>query len=384
MTHDYLIVGAGFYGAVFAERLSTVLGAKVLVVDKRNHIGGNCYSKRDSETGIEFHKYGTHIFHTSDPKVWEYITQFTEFNGYHHQVLTTYKNRVFQMPINLETINTFYGKNLTPTEAEEFMKQEAAKERIGNPKSLEAKAISLIGRPLYEAFIRGYTYKQWGIDPKQLPASIIGRLPIRYTYREDYFNNCRWQGIPLDGYTAIFEKLLSNPNITVKTNCDYFEAKDELAPKKMTIYTGPLDRYFNFKFGRLQWRSIRLERENLNLKDYQGTSVMNYAEESVPFTRIHEPRHLHPEKEREYSAEKTIIFREFSERAEADPFYPINSTENKTLLKKYQELAKAEKGVLFGGRLGDYAYYDMDMTIGAALNKVERCIFSKETTQKAA
>ena len=223
MTYDYLVVGAGLFGGVIAERIANELGRKVLVIDKRSHIGGNCYSLQDEETGIEYHQYGTHIFHTSSPRAWQYITRFTEFNGYHHQVLTTYRNRVYQMPINLETINDYYNLNLSPQEAKEFIAKEIAKENYPEPKNLEEVAISSIGRPLYEAFIKGYTIKQWNKDPKELPATIISRLPIRYNYCEDYFLDSRWQGIPLEGYTKIFERLFSAENIHVELNCDFFE-----------------------------------------------------------------------------------------------------------------------------------------------------------------
>lgn len=365
-TYDYLVVGAGFFGSILAERIANDLGKSVLVVDRRPHIGGNCYSELDQETRIEFHQYGTHIFHTSSRKVWQYITQFTEFNGYHHQVLTTHKNRVFQMPINLETINTFHDLNLKPYEVEDFLKAEIAKEPITHPRNLEEKAISLIGRPLYEAFIRGYTMKQWNRDPKELPSNIITRLPIRYSYNEDYFLDVRWQGIPLEGYTKIFERLLDSPKIHVETNCDYFSARTNFKYRKKLIYTGPIDRYFDYEYGPLEWRSIELSREVVAVEDFQGTSVMNYADLEVPYTRIHEPRHLHLE--RRYSKQKTLIFYETSKQAEeTDPYYPINSEKNKKIFQQYKALAQQDKDVIIGGRMGDYAYYDMDKTIAAAL-----------------
>ena len=305
MTYDYLIVGAGLYGCVLAERIANQQNARVLVVEKRHHIGGNCYSEVDEETGVEFHKYGTHIFHTSSPKVWEYISKFTEFNNYHHQVLTTWKNKVYQMPINLETINSFFDLNLKPFEVEEFLAKEIAKEGITKPKNLEEKAISLIGRPLYEAFIKGYTMKQWDKDPVDLPASIINRLPVRFNYNEDYFLDARWQGIPLEGYTKIFERLLCSENIDVELNCDYFQNANAFKPNRKIIFTGPIDRYFDYQFGRLEWRSVNFEKSVIEVEDFQGTSVMNYADAQVPYTRIHEPRHLHPE--RRYSKNKSLI-----------------------------------------------------------------------------
>lgn len=369
MTYDYLVVGAGLFGGVIAERIAKELGRKVLVIDKRPHIGGNCYSLFDESTGIEYHQYGTHIFHTSSSKVWEYITMFTEFNGYHHQVLTTYQNRVYQMPINLETINGFYNMSLTPQQAREFIAQEIAKEHYLNPANLEEVAVSSIGRPLYEAFIKGYTIKQWDKDPKELPATIISRLPIRYNYCEDYFVDSRWQGIPLEGYTKIFERMYSSENIHVELNCDYFENRDSFKVKEKVIYTGPIDRYFDFAFGKLEWRSLEFEKKVFEFEDFQGTSVMNSADISVPYTRSHEYRHLHPE--RDYTRDKTLVFYENSVRNDKEPYYPVNTIQNEEILTKYKHMGQKEKNLVLGGRLGDYAYYDMDKTILAALNCFE-------------
>lgn len=376
MSYDYLIVGAGLFGSVIAERIANDLNKHVLVIDRRDHIGGNCYSYEDRDTGIECHLYGTHIFHTTDQDVWKYITQFTEFNGYHHQVLTKYQNRVYQMPINLETINSFYNQSFTPREAREFIAQEVNNENIKEPQNLEEKAISAIGRPLYEAFIKGYTIKQWDKDPNALPASIINRLPIRFDYREDYFHDCRWQGIPIEGYTKIFERLLSSPNIEIRLNCDYMEHKDEINVKEKTVFTGRLDQFFGFKYGVLDWRSVDFRREVIDYGDFQGTSVMNYAEASIPYTRIHEPRHLHPE--REYQDNKTVIFYETSRMSkENDSYYPVNDNRNLNLSKKYNEEAQKEEDVIFGGRLGEYAYYDMDKTILSALKCYNEQIVAK-------
>ena len=365
MECDYLIVGAGFFGSVIAERISNDLNSEVVIIDKRAHIGGNCYSEIDNETGIEVHKYGTHIFHTSSQKVWDYISKFTDFNGYHHQVLTTYKNKVYQMPINLETINSFYNLNLKPFEARKLIKNEIEKEGINEPKNLEEKAISLIGRPLYEAFIKGYTIKHWEKDPKELPASIITRLPVRYNYNEDYFNDARWQGIPLEGYTKIFERLLSSPKIKVILNCDYFEHRDKFKVKEKLIYTGPIDQYYNYQYGKLSWRSVKFEKAIINEEDFQGTSVMNYADLNVKYTRIHEPLHLHPE--RDYKKNQTVIIYEQSNNDPDEPFYPIRTKENEKNLEKYKQLSKKDERVIINGRLGDYKYYDMDKTILAAL-----------------
>lgn len=370
MKCDYLIVGAGFYGSVLAERIANVLKSHVIVLDKREHIGGNCYSTTDEETGIEYHKYGTHIFHTSSEKVWNYITQFTEFNSYHHQVLTVHKNKVYQMPINLETINSYYNKNFSPAEAAAFIQQEIKKENIRVPKNFEEQAVISIGRPLYEAFIKNYTRKQWGVNPKELPVSIIKRLPVRYNYTEDYFRDARWQGIPLQGFTRIFENMLNHKNIEVHLNTDYFSQRSEFQVKHKTIYTGPIDQYFNYECGKLKWRGIELKRKVENMEDFQGTSVMNYADYETPYTRIHEFRHLHPEKS--YSKEKTLTYYEYPQDGNDAPYYPVNTDSDRETFKKYRLLAEKEKNVIIGGRLGDYAYYDMDKTILAALKCFQR------------
>ncbi len=372
MNYDYLVVGSGLYGSVLAERIANDADATVLVLEKRSHIGGNCYSKIDEETGIEYHQYGTHIFHTSSPKVWKYITQFTEFNGYHHQVLTSWRNKVYQMPINLETINSFFNLNLKPYEVGDFLEKEIAKENITHPKNLEEKAISLIGRNLYEAFIKGYTMKQWGKPPTELPASIITRLPVRFNYNEDYFLDARWQGIPKDGYTKIFERLLNSKNIDVELNCDYFEHRNDFRPRKKIIFTGPIDCYFDYEYGRLDWRSVKFEKAVVEVEDYQGTSVMNFADSDVPYTRIHEPKHLHTE--RRYSKKNSLLFYESSISDSENPYYPIKSERNQNLFSKYKALAQEETRLVIGGRLGDYAYYDMDKTIAAALHCYEHKI----------
>lgn len=364
-----IIVGAGFFGSVVAERVANDLGKSVLVLDKRNHIGGNCYSEIDPTTGIEYHSYGTHIFHTSNQKVWDYIHRFTEFNSYFHQVLTTYKGKVYQMPINLETINSFYNANLKPYEVEDFLKKEISKDSIPHPpRNFEEKAITLIGRPLYEAFIRGYTMKQWNKDPKDLPEFILNRLPIRKNYNESYYFS-RYQGIPLDGYAKIFERMLDNPNIHIELNTNYFDLRSEIPPTATVVYCGPIDQFFDYKYGRLEYRTLRFEKSTHNLDDYQGTSVMNYAEETVPYTRIHEPKHLHPE--RDYQG-RTLTIKEFSSLDDgSNPFYPINDMRNSELVKKYREESTTLERVHISGRLGDYKYYDMHETISAALELYE-------------
>ena len=362
---NYLIVGAGFFGSVLAERIASVNNEKVLIIDKRNHIGGNCYSLDDRNTGIHYHKYGTHIFHTDKKEIWDYITGFTEFNGYYHQVLTTYKNKVYQMPINLETINSFYNINLKPYEVDEFLKKEIAKENISAPGNFEEKAVSMVGRPLYEAFIKGYTKKQWARDPWEMPESVLTRLPFRKNYNESYYYS-RWQGIPLLGYTSIFEKLLDHKNIHLMLNTDFFELRKQIPEKIMVIYSGAIDQYFDYKFGRLEYRTLQFEISVENCEDFQGTSVMNYAEETIPYTRIHEPRHLHPE--RNYPKNKTLIIKEYSMADNGqNPYYPLNDDKNQQLIKKYREEAGKLKNLIISGRLGDYKYYDMHHTIARAL-----------------
>lgn len=365
MIYDYLVVGAGFFGSVISERIANDMNCRVLLIDKRSHTGGNSHSSIDEDTGIEYHNYGTHIFHTDSREVWDYINRFTEFNGYHHQVLTKYRNKVYQMPINLETINSFFNVNLTPSEARIFMKEEIAREGITKPENLEEKAVSLIGRKLYEAFIKGYTMKQWDQDPRTLPAEIITRLPIRYNYCEDYFVNSRWQGIPVEGYSRVFDKILASPNIHVELNCDFFDIRDDIKVRKSVIYTGPIDRYFDYTYGKLDWRTIRFEKQVMEMEDFQGTSVMNYADAEVDFIRIHEPRHLHPE--RTYTPDRTVIFYDRSFNDPEEPYYPVNTKRNIDLFNRYDELARKEKGFIIKGRLGRYVYYDMDKTILSAL-----------------
>lgn len=365
MQYDYLIVGAGFFGSVLAERLANKNNASVLVIDKRNQIGGNCFSKTDTETGIEYHEYGTHIFHTSNETVWKYINQFTKLNNYSHQVLTIHNNKVYQMPLNLNTINNFYNINLKPFEAKEFIENERNKHNFINPENLEEKSISLIGKPLYEAFIKNYTKKQWGRHPADLPESIIARLPVRYNYNNTYFINATFQGIPVDGYTELFKRLLSSKNITIKTGLDFFKHKDSLKPKKKTIFTGSIDKYFEYTLGKLEWRTIKLEKQIIQQPDFQGTSVMNYADDNVKYTRIHEPRHLHPE--RKYDKNKSIIFTETSSSETTDPHYPIRDKKNCSLFEEYKSLALAQKDLIIGGRLGNFAYIDMDKSIEQAL-----------------
>lgn len=362
----YLVVGSGFFGSVIAERIANVLNQKVLVIEKRGHIGGNCYSIDDKETGIHYHLYGTHIFHTSNKRVWDYINKFTEFNGYFHQVLTRHKGKVYQMPVNLETINSFYNVDLKPYEVNDFLSKEIEKENIQEPHNFEEKAISMMGRPLYEAFIRGYTLKQWQKDPKEMPDSILKRLPFRTNYNESYYYS-RWQGIPVEGYGEIFKKMLNHPNIKVMLNTDYFDIRDQISNDTILIYSGPIDQFFDYKYGKLEYRTLRFEMEVHNVEDYQGTSVMNYADVDVLFTRIHEPRHLHPERT-DYPTDKTLIIKEYSMLDDGtNPYYPINDERNQNLILRYRDEVAKLNNVKISGRLGEYKYFDMHDTINHAL-----------------
>jgi UDP-galactopyranose mutase len=358
--YDYLVVGSGLFGAVFAQQVKEA-GRTVKVIEKRDHIGGNCYSYEFEDTGINIHAYGTHIFHTNDVHLWNYMNRFTEFNRYQHRVLTTHRSRVYSMPINLGTINAFYGVNLRPHDVEAFLA--AKRKAITHPKNLEEKAISLIGQDLYEAFIRGYTRKQWGCDPKALPAGIITRLPVRTSFHDSYFDDL-YQGIPTGGYTPIFERMLDN--VPVERCVNFLADRDYWRSQaKKVVYTGPLDAYFDFVHGRLNWRSVRFEQERVELDDFQGISVMNYADDDVPYTRIHEPKHLHPE--RRFPHRTSVVIREYSLIDNERPYYPVNFVEDKDKLVRYQKLQSAEKATLFGGRLAQYRYYDMHQVIASAL-----------------
>lgn len=364
---DFLIVGAGFYGSVLAERLANDAGKKVLVIDRRDHIGGNSFSYKDEETNIEVHKYGSHLFHTSDEDVWQYLNQFCEFNDYQHKVFTQYEGETYTMPINLSTINQFYKKNFSPSEAKDFIEKEIERSKIENPGNLKEKGVSLIGEPLFNAFIAGYTAKQWDTPLKELPANIITRLPVRYNYNNRYFND-KYEGLPKEGYGALFEKILDHSLIEVVLETDFFEYKDQLPEDLQIIYSGPIDRFFDYKYGQLNWRTIDFEIETHEVDDFQGTAVMNYAEKEVPFTRIHEFKHYHPE--RKQSQSKTITFKEFSRMAtkEDAPYYPVNTTEDKETYLKYFEETKKTKNIIFGGRLGSYKYLDMHQVIKSSLS----------------
>ncbi|MGH3519296.1 MAG: UDP-galactopyranose mutase [Haloechinothrix sp.] len=381
--HDFegfelIVVGSGFFGLTVAERVASQLGKRVLVLDRRPHIGGNAYSAPEPETGIEVHKYGAHLFHTSNKRVWDYVTQFTEFTDYQHRVFTKYQGQVYTFPMNLALINQFFGRSFTPDEARALVAEQASEIDTADAQNLEEKAISLIGRPLYEAFVKGYTAKQWQTDPKELDADIITRLPVRYTFSNRYFNDT-FEGLPVDGYTAWLEKMADHPKIEVRLSVDYFDVRDQIPVGTPTVYTGPVDRYFGYSSGRLGWRTLDFETEVVDTGDFQGTPVMNYADERVPYTRIHEFRHFHPERDDCYPKDKTVVVREYSRFAndEDEPYYPINTADDRTKLERYRELAKIEakeRNVLFGGRLGTYKYLDMHMAIGSALTAFDNKI----------
>jgi UDP-galactopyranose mutase len=359
---DLVVAGSGLFGLTVAERCARELGLRVLVVERRDHIGGNAYSEVDPDTGIEVHRYGAHLFHTSNERVWEYVNRFTAFTGYRHRVFSIFKGRVYPMPINLATICEYFGRAMSPDEARALVAGQAAE--VTDPSNLEEKAISLVGRPLYEAFIRGYTAKQWQTDPRELPPEIITRLPVRYTFDNRYFAD-RYEGLPADGYAAWLERMAGHPRIEVRLGTDFFDL--DAAGNVPVVYTGPLDRYFGHSEGALGWRTLDFEREVVATGDFQGTPVMNYADEDVPYTRIHEFRHFHPE--REYPPDRTVIVREYSRFADTgdDPYYPIDTAADRAKLVRYRELARAEKAVWFGGRLGTYQYLDMHMAIASAL-----------------
>ena len=363
MKYDYLIVGAGLFGSVFAHEAKKK-GKTCLVIDKRDHIAGNIYCEEIE--GINVHKYGAHIFHTSNKKVWEYINQFAEFNNYINSPIAVYKDELYNLPFNMNTFSKMWNIR-TPQEAKEKIARQVAETGITEPKNLEEQGLSLVGKDVFEKLVKGYTEKQWGRDCKDLPAFIIKRLPVRFTYDNNYFND-RFQGIPMGGYTKIVEKMLNG--VEVKTSTDYFtfiKENPDIAEK--TVFTGMIDEYFGYKLGALEYRSVRFETEVLDTDNYQGNAVVNYTEREVPYTRIIEHKHFEFEKQ-----EKTVISREYSSEWHVgmEPYYPVNNETNNALFEKYKELAAKEENVIFGGRLGEYKYYDMDAVIASALDMCER------------
>ncbi len=360
--YDYLIVGTGLFGAVFAHEM-TKKGMKCLAIDKRSHIGGNIYTKETE--GIQVHMYGAHIFHTSNKNTWEYINQFAEFNHYVNSPIAVYKDELYNMPFNMNTFSKLWGIR-TPSEAQAKIKEQIAKLDITEPKNLEEQALSLVGSDVYEKLVKGYTEKQWGRDCKDLPAFIIKRLPLRFTYDNNYFND-RYQGIPIGGYTDIVKKMFEGTDILLNTEFKAFmEANGDVADR--IIYTGMIDEYYEFCYGPLQYRTVSFETEIIDTPNYQGNAVVNYTEREVPYTRIIEHKHFEFGKQ-----EKTVISREYPTewKPGMEPYYPINDIQNGELFAKYQALAAKEEHVFFGGRLGNYKYYDMDKTIEAALSLAE-------------
>ena len=360
--YDYLIVGSGLYGAVFAYEMKKK-GKKCLVIDKRNHIGGNIYCERIED--INVHKYGAHSFHTSDKKIWEYINQFAEFNNYINSPIARYKDELYNLPFNMNTFSKMWGI-VTPQEAKDIIQSQIADLNITNPENLEEQALSLVGRDVYEKLIKGYTEKQWGRDCKELPAFIIKRLPLRFTYYNNYFND-RYQGIPIGGYTRIIEKMLEGTEVLLNTDYKEFAAKNGNVSNKV-LYTGMIDEYFDYQLGVLEYRSVRFEQERYEMDNYQGNAVVNYTDREVPYTRIIEHKHF------EFGKQPvTIISKEYSSEWHKgdEPYYPVNNEKNDSLYERYCQLAESEKNVIFGGRLGSYKYYDMDKVIEAALKKVE-------------
>ena len=363
MKYDYLVVGAGLYGAVFAYEAKKK-GKTCLVIDKRDHIAGNIYCENVS--GINVHKYGAHIFHTSDKKIWEYVNQFAEFNNYINSPVARYKDELYNLPFNMNTFSKMWNI-ATPQEAKDIIASQIADLNITEPKNLEEQALSLVGKDVYEKLIKGYTEKQWGRDCKDLPSFIIKRLPLRFIYDNNYFND-RYQGIPIGGYTKIVEKMLDGIEVRLNTNSlDNREEFDAMADK--IVYTGMIDQFYDYKLGVLEYRSVRFETEELPMENYQGNAVVNYTEREVPYTRIIEHKHFEFGKQ-----PTTIISREYSSEWKKgdEPYYPVNNDKNNALYQQYKELADKEHKVIFGGRLGGYKYYDMDKVIAAALEMCEK------------
>ena len=363
---DYLIVGSGLFGSIVAHEL-TKNNKKCLVIEKRNHIGGNIYTEKIED--INVHRYGAHIFHTNNDNVWKYINQYAEFNRYTNSPIARYKDEVYNLPFNMNTFNKLWGV-FTPAESKKKIEEELLNTNITEPTNLEEQAIKLVGKTIYEKLVKGYTEKQWGIKASELPPFIIKRLPVRFTYDNNYFDS-KYQGIPIGGYTTIIEKMLAG--IEVKLNYDYFNHKEELKNiSKKIIFTGPIDQFFEYCYGALEYRSVRFETEILDIENFQGNAVVNYTEYEVPYTRIIEHKHFEFGKQ-----QKTIISREYSDKWDKDkePYYPINNEKNNKLYDKYKALAENEKNVIFGGRLGQYKYFDMDKIIEEALKCVEEELY---------
>lgn len=371
MKYDYLVVGSGLYGAVFAREAAD-RGKKVLVIDKRPNVAGNIYTEKVE--GIHVHKYGAHIFHTNDTKVWKYITRFAEFNRFTNSPVANYRGELYSLPFNMYTFNKMWGV-VTPEEAASKIEEQKKEACITEPKNLEEQAISLVGRDIFEKLIKGYTEKQWGRDCKDLPAFIIKRLPVRLTFDNNYFN-ALYQGIPIGGYTKLVEHLLEG--IEICLNTDYLEQKEELGRLAETVvYTGPIDAYFGYSLGTLEYRSVRFETEVLDISNFQGNAAVNYTDRETPWTRIIEHKWFEFGKDEQgQELPKTVISREYSSEWKPgdEPYYPVNDEKNGTLYAEYKKLADAEQNVIFGGRLAEYRYYDMDAVIASALKKSEEVL----------
>lgn len=376
MKYDYLIVGAGLFGAIFAHEAKKA-GKKVMVIDRRDHIGGNIYTKEVE--GIQVHQYGAHIFHTSDKEVWDYIQQFAEFNRYTNSPVARYKDELYNLPFNMNTFSKMWGVR-TPAEAKEIIQRQIKEAGITEPKNLEEQAISLVGKDIYEKLVKGYTEKQWGRRATELPSFIIRRLPVRYVYDNNYFND-KYQGIPVGGYTKIIERMLEGTEVRLMT--DFFADREILAKEAENIvFTGMIDAYYDYCFGELEYRSLRFETEVLDMENYQGNAVVNYTEYEVPYTRIIEHKHFEYGCQGGYGgdgsgvSDKTVITREYPaawSRGE-EPYYPMNDEKNNALYARYRELADQEEHVIFGGRLGMYRYYDMHQVVKEALECVRRSL----------
>ena len=373
--YDFLIVGAGLYGAVFA-REAAKRGKTSLVIDRRPHIAGNVYTEKTE--GINVHKYGAHIFHTNNKEVWDYLQQFASFNRFTNSPVANYKGELYSLPFNMYTFNKMWGV-ITPEEAMEKIAEQRA-EIKGEPQNLEEQAISLVGRDIYEKLVKGYTEKQWGRDCRELPAFIIKRLPVRFTFDNNYYN-ALYQGIPTGGYTKMVENILNDPRITVRTGTDFFEHRELAKQAEQTVYTGPIDAYFDYSLGYLQYRSVRFENETLNIPNFQGNAAVNYTDRETPWTRIIEHKWFEfGRDENGNELPKTVISKEFSSEWKPgdEPYYPVNDENNSALYEKYRALAEKETKVIFGGRLGEYRYYDMDQVVEAALEKAKEVLVNCE------
>lgn len=373
MNKNILIVGAGFSGVVIARKLAEC-GHKIRIIDRRDHIAGNCYDARDEETNVMVHTYGPHIFHTDNKEVWDFVNQFSVMMPYTNRVKATYNGKVFSLPINLHTINQFFNKKFSPDEAKEFIESKGDS-TIKSPVTFEQQALRFVGKELYEAFFKGYTIKQWGMEPAELPASILKRLPVRFNYDDNYFNH-KYQGMPQSGYTTMVENIADHPNITIELNVDY--NNEERSSYGHVFYSGALDAFYQNQFGRLGYRTLDFERFKYE-GDYQGCAVMNYCEEDVPFTRITEHKYFSPWE----SHDQSICYKEFSRACEEGdiPYYPIRQTGEMKLLHKYLDLAEKEENITFIGRLGTYRYLDMDVTIAEALQTAEKYLHSLQNQE---